>query len=201
MTYNQDCTLSDELTKEIMEHGLDFMSEMIRIVVNQAMQLERQAYLGAGPYERTAERRDYANGFKPKTVTTRLGGITFEVPQVRGGGFYPQALDKGLRSERALKLALAEMYVQGVSTRKVAAITEALCGVTVSSSQVSQAAAGLDKQLTAWRDRPLGHYRYLYLDARYEKVRQDGQVQDAAVLVAVGRNRPAMYLLPALKGN
>ena len=186
MSYTQDCTLSTDLMKEIMAHGLDIMPEMIRILINQAMQLERQAYLKADPYERTAERRDYANGFKPKTVVTRLGDITFEVPQVRGGGFYPQALDKGLRSERAFKLALAEMYVQGVSTRKVAAITETLCGVAVSSSQVSQAAAELDKQLTAWRNRPLGHYHYLYLDARYEKVRQDGQVRDAAVLVAVG---------------
>ena len=186
MSYTQDCTLSTDLMKEIMAHGLDIMPEMIRIVINQAMQLERQAYLKADPYERTAERRDYANGFKPKTVVTRLGDVTFEVPQVRGGGFYPQALDKGLRSERAFKLALAEMYVQGVSTRKVAAITETLCGVAVSSSQVSQAAAELDKQLTAWRNRPLGHYHYLYLDARYEKVRQDGQVRDAAVLVAVG---------------
>jgi len=186
MSYTQDCTLSTDLMKEIMAHGLDIMPEMIRIVINQAMQLERQAYLKADPYERTAERRDYANGFKPKTVVTRLGDITFEVPQVRGGGFYPQALDKGLRSERAFKLALAEMYVQGVSTSKVAAITETLCGVAVSSSQVSQAAAELDKQLTAWRNRPLGHYHYLYLDARYEKVRQDGQVREAAVLVAVG---------------
>ena len=117
-----------------------------------------------------------------------MGEISFEVPQVRQGGFYPQSLEKGLRSERALKLALAEMYVQGVSTRKVTAITEQLCGVSVSSTQVSQAAALLDEQLEAWRSRPLGRYHYLYLDARYEKVRQDGQVRDAAVLIAVGVN-------------
>ncbi len=91
-----------------------------------------------------------------------------------------------MRSERALKLAVAEMYVQGVSTRKVAAITEQLCGFEVSSVQVSRAAAELDAVLAAWRTRPLGVYRYVYLDARYEKVRQDGQVRDAAVLIASG---------------
>jgi transposase-like protein len=100
--------------------------------------------------------------------------------------FYPQALDRGLRSERALTLALAEMYVQGVSTRTVAAITEHLCGSSVSSAQVSRAAAQLDAVLEAWRMRPLGVVPYLYVDARYAKVCQDGQVRDAAVLIASG---------------
>ena len=109
-------------------------------------------------------------------------------PQVREGGFYPQALEKGLRSERALTLALAEMYVQGVSTRKVQAITEQLCGVNISSSLVSQAAAQLDEELAKWRERPLGEYPYLFLDAYYEQVREDGQVRHLAVLVAVGVN-------------
>jgi transposase-like protein len=108
------------------------------------------------------------------------------VPQVRDGNFYPQCLEKGTRSERALKLALAEMYVQGVSTRKVAAITEQLCGFEVSSTQVSRAAQEMDATLQAWRERPLGEYAYLYLDARYEKVRRNGLVQRAAVLIAVG---------------
>jgi transposase-like protein len=121
-------------------------------------------------------------------VATRVGKITFDVPQVRESSFYPRSLEKGLRSERALKLALAEMYVQGVSTRKVAAITEQLCGFAVSSTQVSQAAALLDEQLEAWRQRPLGQSPYLWLDAHYEKVRQNGQVRDAAVLKAVGLN-------------
>ena len=96
------------------------------------------------------------------------------MPQVREGGFYPQSLERGTRSERALKLALAEMYVQGVSTRKVAAITEQLCGFAVSSGQVSQAAKELDATLEAWRSRPLAECPYLLLDARYEKVRQGG---------------------------
>jgi putative transposase len=98
----------------------------------------------------------------------------------------PQALETGLRSERAFRLALAEMYVQGVSTRQVAAITEQLCDVEVSSSQVSRAAAQLDQMLERWRNRPLGECRYLYLDARYETARIDGQVRDVAVLIALG---------------
>lgn len=188
MTYQDNCTLPNELLEQIAVQGLDAIPEMIRTLINAAMQLERQTYLGAAPYERTQERRDHANGFKPKTVATRMGQVTFDVPQVRHGSFYPQSLEKGLRSERALKLALAEMYIQGVSTRKVAAITEKLCGFEVSSTQVSQATALLDEQLQAWRERLLGIYRYLYLDARYEKVRQDGQVRDAAVLIALGVN-------------
>lgn len=188
MTYQPNYTISDNLMEEIIAGGLDAIPEMIRILVNTAMRAERQAYLGAEPYERTPERRDQANGYKPKTVTTRMGNITFSVPQTRHSDFHPQALDKGMRSERAFKLALAEMYIQGVSTRKVAAITEQLCGVEISSTQVSRVTAELDKTLQAWRERPLGHYRYLYLDARYEKVRQDGRVQDAAVFIAIGVN-------------
>src|SRR4051812_41696595 len=162
---------------------------MIRILINSAMLAERQHFLNVGPYERSNDRTAHANGFKPKTVLTRQGQITFEVPQVREGGFYPHSLEKGLRSERALKLALAEMYIQGVSTRKVAAITEQLCGAEVSSSQVSAASAQLDPLLEAWRNRRLGEIPYLFVDARYEKVRADKQVLDAAVLIASGVDR------------
>jgi transposase-like protein len=105
---------------------------------------------------------------------------------VRQGDFYPNALEKGLRSERALTLTLAEMYVQGVSTRRVAAITEYLCGMSVSSAQVSRAAAKMDEVLKAWRNRAVGNIIYLYLDVRYEKVRLDGQIRDAAILIAAG---------------
>lgn len=167
---------------------MDILPQLIRTLINAAMWIERQRYLGVEPYERSPERRGRANGYKSKTVATRMGKITFDIPQVREGGFYPQSLEKGLRSERALKLALAEMYIQGVSTRKVAAITEQLCGFEVSSSQVSQATAALDEQLQAWRERPLAQTMYLYLDAHYEKVRRDGQVRDAAVFKAAGVN-------------
>jgi putative transposase len=186
MTYQSDCTLSPALLEQLAAEGLDALPDLIRIIINTAMQAERQTYLKAAPYERSPARQGYANGYKPKTVTTRVGDITLAVPQVRDGSFYPQALERGLRSERALTLALAEMYVQGVSTRKVAAITEQLCGTSISSTQVSRAAAHLDAVLEAWRMRPLGVFPSLYLDARYEKVRQDGQVRDAAVLIASG---------------
>ena len=186
MTYQDNFTLPTEILEQVAEQGLDFLPEMIRIVINTAMQAERQKYLGVGPYERSNRRQGHANGFKPKTVTTRVAPITFDIPQVREGGFYPQALEKGMRSERALMLALAEMYVQGVSTRKVAAVTERLCGSEISSTQVSRAAAQLDEVLEAWRNRPLDTIIYLYLDAMYEKVRIDSQVRDAAVLMASG---------------
>jgi len=189
MTYRKDFTLPTELLEQVSQQGFDILPELIRIVVNAAMQAERQQYLKAEPYQRTPEREGYANGYKPKAVQTRVGNITFSVPQVREGDFFPEALEKGLRSERALTLALAEMYVQGVSTRKVKAITEQLCGVSVSSTQVSNAAALLDSELEKWRERPLGEYPYLYLDAYYEQVREDGQVRHLAILVAVGVNR------------
>jgi transposase-like protein len=195
MTYQDDFTLPTELLEQVAEQGLDFLPELIRIVINTAMQVERQRHLGVSPYERSAVRQGHANGFKPKTVSTRIAPITFEIPQVREGGFYPQALEKGLRSERALMLALAEMYVQGVSTRKVAAITERLCGSEVSSTQVSRAAALLDEVLEAWRNRPMGTIVYLYLDAMYEKVRVDGQIRDAAVLIASGVNLEGKRLI------
>jgi len=186
MTYQNDFTLPTELLEQIAVEGLEVLPELIQIVINAAMRAERQSYLGAGLYERSTERRGYANGYKPKTLKTRVGEVSFDVPQVREGGFYPGALEKGLRSERALTLSLAEMYVQGVSTRKVKAITEQLCGTAISSSQVSRAASQLDQVLESWRNRPLGEFVYLYLDARYEKVRVDGQIRDVAILIASG---------------
>jgi putative transposase len=188
MTYRDDFTLPGELVQQVKEQGLEILPELIRIVINAAMQAERSEHLQAEHYQHTPERTGYANGFKPKTMRTRVGEITFAISQVRESGFYPQALEKGLRSERALTLALAEMYVQGVSTRKVKAITEQLCGVNVSSSVVSQASGQLDAELVRWRERPLDAYPFLFLDAYYEQVREDGQVRNLAILVAVGIN-------------
>jgi putative transposase len=195
MTYQDDFTLPTELLEQVAEQGLEFLPELIRIVINTAMQAERQKHLGVGPYERSTKRQGHGNGFKSKTVGTRIAPVTFDIPQVREGGFYPQALERGLRSERALMLALAEMYVQGVSTRKVTAITERLCGSEISSTQVSRAAAMLDEVLEAWRNRQLGTIIYLYLDAMYEKVRVDGQIRDAAVLIASGVNLKGKRLI------
>jgi putative transposase len=120
------------------------------------MVAERCEYLGAAPYERSANRVGYANGFKDKTNKSRVGELSLKVPQTREGEFYPQSLEQGLPSERALLLAIAEMYVQGVSTRRVKRIVEELCGMDVSSTQVSRAAAELDELLEAWRTRELG---------------------------------------------
>ena len=186
MTYHKDFTLPTELLEQITSEGLDFLPELIEVLINTAMKAERSKHLKADLYERSDQRNGYANGYKPKTVKTRIGDLTFDVPQVRDGSFYPGALEKGLRSERALTMTLAEMYVQGVSTRKVKTIIEKLCGSSVSSTQVSKATAKLDETLEAWRNRSLGIFRYLYLDARYEKVRQNGHIQDAAVLLASG---------------
>ena len=186
MTNTSDCTLPADVLEQLIEGGFAALPDALRVLINTAMLVERQKFIGAEPYQRSAERTAHANGFKDKTIQTRMGALTVAVPQVREGGFYPNSLEKGVRSERALKLALAEMYVQGVSTRKVAAITEQLCGFEVTSSQVSRATTELDTILSAWRERGLGVYRYVYLDARYEKVRVDGQVRDAAVLIASG---------------
>jgi putative transposase len=174
------------LLELLSDHGFDGMARAMQLLFNEAMKLERSAVLGAQPFERTPLRRGQANGFKPKTVQTRLGPLELRVPQTRGVEFYPTALERGQRSERALKLAIAEMYVQGVTTRKVTAVMEELCGLQVTSSQVSRAMQALDAELTAWRDRPLGEIPYLLLDARYEHVRVSGVVVSCALLVAIG---------------
>jgi transposase-like protein len=173
----------------LSSEGSQAFAEGLRLLVNEAMVQERAAALQAHPYERTPNRLGFANGFKSKTLNTRIGPIQFDIPQVRGDlDFYPSALEKGLRSEKALMAAMAEMYVQGVSTRKVSAIVEQLCGHAVSSSQVSKCTAQLDAELQAWRQRPLASFPYVILDARYEKIRHGGQVLDCAILIAIGIN-------------
>ena len=176
----------DDVLELLTTNGFEGVAEAVTVLLNSAMVAERSEYLGASPYERSSQRISYANGFKDKALKTRLGSLSLKVPQTRDSEFYPQSLEKGLRSERALLLAIAEMYVQGVSTRRVKKIVEELCGMSVSSSQVSRAAAQLDEFLEAWRNRDLGQYSYIVLDAQYEKVRQGGQVLDAAVLIACG---------------
>ena len=190
MTHRNESTTEsnplDLMIQVLEEYGFEGMASAIQILVNEAMKIERSETLRADPYERTDERRGYANDFKPKTLATRIGKLQLQVPQTRGVEFYPQSLERGVRSERALKLAVAEMYVQGVSTRKVTQITSELCGLDISSSQVSRCAQLLDEELRSWRERPLGKLSYLIVDARYEKVRHGGSVVDCAVLVAVG---------------
>ena len=186
MTHQMQSIELNAAVQLLAENGFEGMANAVQILLNEAMKLERTEYIGAEPYQRTDQRRSYANGFKPKTVNSRLGKLELKVPQTRDGNFYPSALERGERSERALKLAVAEMYVQGVSTRKVAKITAELCGLDVSSTQVSRAAALLDEELEIWRNRPLEQVEYLVVDARYEKVRVAGSVRDCAVLIAIG---------------
>lgn len=130
----------NEAYAHLLDHGLDGAAEALRILVNEASVIERAAYLKAAPFERNVARVDHANGYKNKTMLTRLGSIDFNVPQVRAGGFYPSALEKGSRSEQAMNLALAEMYVQGVSGRKVITVLQKLVGpeVNISSTQISR---------------------------------------------------------------
>jgi len=171
----------------LLKNGFDGMAEAMRLLLNEVMLIERAQALHANPYERTDARVGHANGFKPKTVLSRAGKIELNIPQVRGGlEFYPTSLEKGLRSERALNLAIAEMYIQGVSTRKVDEIVKQLCGEGVSREAVSTLAAKMDEELDRWRTRPIGNTPYLILDARYEKVRTDGLVRDCALLIAFG---------------
>jgi transposase-like protein len=186
VAHQPDSNVIETVVQLLCESGLSQMAEAVRLMLNEAMKIERSQAIGAGPYERSERRQGYSNGFKAKTVETRLGPLTLQVPQTRGVDFYPSALERGVRSERALKLAVAEMYVQGVSTRRVTAVMEQLCGLEVSSTQVSRAAKLLDAELTAWRQRPIDEVPYLVLDARYEKVRHGGSVVSCAVLIAVG---------------
>lgn len=186
MTRLEDSNAMMQVLELVNEHGVEGMADAFATLLNIAMRCEREQVLGAAAYQRSEQRRGHANGFKSKTIATRAGDVTVQVPQTRGVSFYPSALEKGVRSERALKLALAEMYVQGVSTRKVTTVLEKMCGLEVSSTQVSRVAAELDEQLEAWRSRPLGEVSYLILDARYEKVRHEGTVVSAAVLSAIG---------------
>jgi len=186
MTHQPHPNVTRQVVQLLSEHGFEGMAQAMECLFNECMKIERQQALGVGPYQRGEERRGQANGFKPKTVKTRIGPLALRVPQVRGAEFYPHVLERGTRSEKALRLALAEMYVQGVSTSKVTKITEELCGCEVSSSDVSRATAMLDEELSKWRSRPLSAMKYLILDARYEKVREAGSVRDCAVLLAIG---------------
>ena len=176
------------ILKSLIEQGPSFVMELLRLGMNEAMKVEREQFLNAGAYQRTEARQGHANGFKPKTLNTGSGRVTFAIPQTRNCDFYPQSLQKGLRSERSLTMAMAEMYVQGVSTRKVKNILEKMCGLEVSSTQVSDAAKSLDEEIRLFKERPLGCFSVLYVDAEYQRVRMNGSVVDAAVLQAVGIN-------------
>lgn len=179
-------TLVEQIIKGIIGQNEDGLKDVLEMLFNTAMKCERDKFLGAAPHERSDERRGYANGYKPKGLQTRMGALELEVPQVRGLGFYPQSIEKGCRSEKALKLAIAQMYLEGVSTRKVRDITEKLCGYDISSTQVSRVTKELDEEFEKFRNRPIGEICYLVIDATYLKVRHNGTVIDIAILLGYG---------------
>jgi transposase-like protein len=163
----------------------DFLRDLVQQALQTLLEAEMEVHLGAGHYERTDARRGYRNGYKPRTLQTRVGTLDLLVPQDRDGSFSTELFGRYQRSEQALVLTLMEMYLQGVSTRKVTTITEQLCGTRFSKSQVSKLTVQLDARLQAWRERPLtaDAYPYLTVDARYEKVRQGGQIVSQGVLL------------------
>lgn len=190
MAHNQNDKIF-ELAQEVFETR-DGLKDFLELLLAQVMDAELTAHVGAGPNERKpSSRRGYRNGTKPRSLKTRVGELKLSVPQTRNcEPYHPSMFAKWQRSERALLVACAEMYFQGVSTRRVQAVLEEMCGTDISSMTVSRVASELDEKLSTFRERSLsGHvYPYLMIDARYEKVRVDGHVVSQAVLVVVGFN-------------
>lgn len=175
--------------KEIFAEQEDFLRGLIQQVVQQVLEAEMDEAVGAQKSERTPDRLGYRSGYYNRTLMTRVGKLELRVPQDRQGRFRTEVFERYQRSEKALVGALAEMYVQGVSTRKVKAITEELCGHEFSASTISRINQTLDEELEKFASRQLEEeYAYLVLDARYEKVREDAVIRSQAVLVAIGIN-------------
>lgn len=188
MTRKQSKTTVSEL-KELLTKDKDFLRPLVEEVVQQVLEAEMDEAVGAQKGERTANRQGYRSGYYGRTLVTRVGKLELRIPQDRQGRFRTEVFERYQRSEKALVAALAEMYVQGVSTRKVKAITEELCGHEFSASTISRINEHLDEELAKFAGRRLEEeYPYLVLDARYEKVREDGVIRSRAVLVAIGIN-------------
>lgn len=166
----------------------DPLRAMMQELVQTAIEQEFARHIGAGPWQRSPERRGWRNGSRRRRLKTRLGSLELQIPQDRDGRFQPTLFARYERTEQALVLALIEMYLQGVSTRKVTHVVEELCGFGVSASHVSALVKRLDGELAAWRERSLSEWAYPFLvvDAHYEKVRMDGRVRSAAVLWVMG---------------
>jgi putative transposase len=173
--------------KELLSRDEDFLRTAVQALVQEALEAEMTEAIGASRGERTEERLSYRSGYYGRTLITRVGTLELRVPQDRAGRFSTELFERYQRSEKALVGSLAEMYVQGVSTRKVKAVTEVLCGHSFSASSISQINKGLDASLKAFAERRLEEaYPYLILDARYERVREGGVIASHAVLVAIG---------------
>jgi len=178
-----------EQFKELLATDEDFLRPLVQALVQEVLEAEMTAALRAGKGERTAQRLGYRSGYYPRGLITRVGKIELRVPQDREGRFSTEVFERYQRSEKALVSALAEMYVMGVSTRKVKAVTEELCGHSFSASTISRINKKLDEELEKFARRRLEEeYPYLILDARYEKVREEGVIRSQAVLTAIGVN-------------
>lgn len=166
------------------------LKNLIETLCQQTLEAEIAKHLNADPYERTAGRQGHRNGYKPRSLKTRVGELNLSVPQSRDGSFFTQLFARYQRSEKALCLALMETVIQGVSTRRIDKITEILCGTTFSAGTVSNFCKTMDEELEKFRNRDLSgvSYPYLVVDARYEKVRQNGVVRSQAVLIVAGVN-------------
>jgi transposase-like protein len=186
MTRKQD-SANKTNWKELMADQEDFLKPLVREVLQQVLESEMEEALGAEKGERSPDRRGYRSGYYGRTLITRVGKLELRVPQDRQGRFRTEVFERYQRSEKALVAALTEMYVQGVSTRKVKAVTEELCGHEISAATMSRLNQGLDEELEKFATRKLEEtYPYLILDARYEKVREDGVIRSQAVLIAIG---------------
>lgn len=185
-------TTTEDLINMLLSDGLgDGLPKIAEIILNAAMLIERAKHIGAAPHERVPHRNGHANGFKPRSFHTSLGALNLDMPQVRGSDtpFRTSLLEKGTRSDRALKAAIASIYIQGISTRRVTKVMEELCGFSVSSTQVSNLCAELDPEFEKWRSRPLPDISHLFIDATYYTVRIGGIVRDCATLIAIGIRR------------
>lgn len=183
-----DDTEIEEIMQHLIDNGIEGFPEVMTRIFNLAMLFERELHIGAHRYEHYKERNGYANGFKPKTIKTSIGKLHLSIPQVRGSdsNFYPKSLERGTRIDRALKMAIAEMYVKGVSTRKVQSIFEELCDMDITADQVSSATKELDEELKAWRNRPIGEVKVLLADATYHRARIDRKVISVATFIVSG---------------
>lgn len=173
---------------QVVNGGADEMlRRLMEIVIQSLLEAEMTELIGAEKYERTSERKGHRNGYKPRKFTTRVGTIELEIPQDREGRFRTEIFDRYQRMDKALIVALQEMYIEGVSTRKVRKITEKLCGKEVSKSMVSRLSSQLDEELKQWRERRLeDSYPVIYADAQFHKVREGGSIISKAVMTIAG---------------
>ena len=187
MTDAKNVTMDVAQMKSVLMEQKDFLQPAVQEAVQAILELEMEECLQAGKHERTDQRLGYRSGYYRRRLITRVGTIVLRVPQDRAGHFSTQVFEQYQRSEKALVAALAQMYVQGVSTRKVAAITEELCGHEFSASSISTITARLDAQLEEFSRRVLSEaFPYVILDARYERVREGGVIVSRAILIALG---------------